>query len=52
VGQWNISGMIRGGFHIWPAEMTEWQEQYMQQDLQNLPATMMNQPRDKSGPDS
>ena len=32
IGKWNISGLIWGNFHIWPAEFTEIQEMYLRQE--------------------
>jgi hypothetical protein len=34
VGKWDISGMVSGEFHIWPAEFTEIQEMYLRQEEQ------------------
>ncbi len=43
LGDWTISSMVRGNFHIWPSEMTELQEMYIRDDLQNAPGTILPQ---------
>jgi hypothetical protein len=41
LGGWTISSLVRGQFHIWPAEMTELQELYMRDELEKAPGSIL-----------
>ena len=33
-GNWSIGGLLNGPFHIWPKQMTHFNEMYMTEDLE------------------
>ncbi|MEZ6095441.1 MAG: hypothetical protein R3C03_14625 [Pirellulaceae bacterium] len=39
-GKWQISGILTGAFHIWPASWGHWQQRYLEQDLSGTPAML------------
>ncbi|MBX3417342.1 MAG: hypothetical protein KF851_07045 [Pirellulaceae bacterium] len=38
-GRWSIGSLISGDFHIWPAELTEIQAAYLEQETQLNPVS-------------
>ena len=49
-GSWSIGGLLNGPFHIWPKQMTHFNELYMTEDLERQAAERQNDGSNPFGP--